>query len=459
MRAFALRHPCLTLVLAALVVQGAASAVIISKFGRLDAFAFRSIDSEEFYALAQNLVEHGVFSQDRDGAANDLTPDTWRTPGFPAFLAAAMMLVGQSPIALIIVQQLLAVFTIPLVFLAVGKHMSAGRAMFVATVFLCDLYRVYDTFWLLSTPLFTTSLVLLWIAWNKLAETRQLHWVPVVGVAIGLAILIRPLALPLPFCLVFCLYWLIRVQQRMRPWLIVAVFVVSSLLFPALWMARNYHSAGRFALTHQSGIVLAYFKATEVELWRTGRSRDRYIETSLDPDKADKPHVVWDSIDDALQRRFSNLSESTRKTLVWSNLAQGNKTPVDSFAVSDALTDIGLSFMTASPICTVAVAAIGVGEILTFPLTLAIKPPNEVAPHPLRHGTMGAIYLILTLAVLWRLIRGKICWTSAMFPLAAVLALLLTSTPQIDPRFRIPMLPMLLFVAFLPRFNRPMDKT
>ena len=52
------------------------------------------------------------------------------------------------------------------------------------------------------------------------------------------------------------------------------------------WMTRNRIAAGHFALSDQSGVVVAYFKATEVVLWREGRTGDRYLETSLDPAKA-----------------------------------------------------------------------------------------------------------------------------------------------------------------------------
>jgi hypothetical protein len=36
------------------------------------------------------------------------------------------------------------------------------------------------------------------------------------------------------------------------------------------------------------------------------------------------------------------------------------------------------------------------------------------------------------------------------FPVASALALLAAATPQVDPRFRVPMIPMLLLLAFLP---------
>jgi hypothetical protein len=38
-----------------------------------------------------------------------------------------------------------------------------------------------------------------------------------------------------------------------------------------------------------------------------------------------------------------------------------------------------------------------------------------------------------------------------MFPLVVTGAMLLVAAPQIDPRFRVPLIPLLLFVALAPR--------
>lgn len=215
-------------------------------------------------------------------------------------------------------------------------------------------------------------------------------------------------------------------------------------------MTRNHSLAGHFALSHQGGVVLAYFKATEVVLWRDGRTADRYLETALDPAKAGLPHAVWEEIDARLRSRFPSLPEDERAALQWRNLAQGNKTTTDSFAVSQALSEIGRSFLLASPVTTAMCYLVRCGSILTFPLNLALKPPAGVEVDRLVSAMKGVVYLLLCLGVLARILRGRLTFEQVYFPLACVLALLLATTPQIDPRFRVPMIPLLLVVALLP---------
>lgn len=216
-------------------------------------------------------------------------------------------------------------------------------------------------------------------------------------------------------------------------------------------MARNNRVAGHFALSHQSGIVLAYFKASEVMLWRLGRTAHRYGETSLHPDDADKPHAVWNDIDTRLRNRFAHLDAEQLNQLQWPALAQGNMTDVDSFELSGALRSIGFEMLLADPLSTLGCCLTRCVSILVFPLNFIFSPAAEPHnPNPARSLALGVVYLALLVAVLRNLLRGGLSLGHIYFPLAVTIALLLASTPQLDPRFRVPMIPMLLFVALLP---------
>ena len=87
---------------------------------------------------------------------------------------------------------------------------------------------------------------------------------------------------------------------------------------------------------------------------------------------------------------------------------------------------------------------------LTFPLELILKSHTGIEPNPLKNTVAGIIYLLLTFAVVVRLLRPPITTPAVWFPIMVTLALLLAVTPQLDPRFRVPMIPLLLFLALLP---------
>lgn len=446
----------LVLLVGSVLVHTITIAWVQTRLGRIDALAFNSLDSGEYYSLARNILYHGTFSQDE---AVPFTPDTWRTPGYPLYLAGVILLVGDSPTALILVHHLTCIASVLLFFWIAARHMSPGRAAMAAALVLLEPYHVYYANWLLSTSMLTLLLLFTWWAWECAWETASRWHFIFPGLMGGFLVLAWPGAILIPLFLVAGYFFLIRkkvftvpnhhIAQASGATIGLLMVVVGILIPPVVWMARNKSLAGHFALSHQSGIVLAYFKATEVELWRQGRTEDRYVETSLNPASRGAPRTVWDRIDAKLCERLvgdpGNCGE-----LRWYNLAQGNKTTLDSFTISSTLSAIGREMLLASPISSISCGLVRVVENLAFPLGLAIKPAREVPTNRGRSFLLGTVYAGLALgagAGVWRMRKNP---SVIYFPLVCIIALALTTSPQIDPRFRVPLIPFLVFLAFVP---------
>ncbi|MFQ5590130.1 MAG: glycosyltransferase family 39 protein [Phycisphaerae bacterium] len=440
----------------AVAVHACALGAVHLRVGGVDGYAFSSLDGKEYYAIARNLVDQGVFSQD---SAAPYKPDTWRTPGYPVFLALAMLSVGKSPGALVAAQQLLAVINVLLFFLTTSKLLGNRWGTVASLLFLFEPYHLYYSTWLLSTTLFVTALLASWYSWQRAVERWQAAWLMCLGASCSMLVLIRPVGALVPVVAALGVVWLTlrarghtpngSVQRRGKTGLV--LFMITLLTPWGAWAVRNKITAGHFALSHQSGVVLAYFKATEVLLWKQGRSADRYLETSLDPARADYPHTVWEDIDERLRARMSHLPNGQPARLGWRNLAQGNKTTLDSFAVSEALGRIGWGYLADMPFITAACCLARCGSILTFPLTLALRPPAGLEARRAAWLAMSLPYVLLSLAALVTLIRSWPTYGIMYFPLGCTVALLLASTPQLDPRFRVPLIPMLIFIALRPR--------
>lgn len=439
----------LTVLIAAALVHAAALAAVRIRTGAFDTFAFSSLDASEYYTIAANLVDHAAFSQD---AVPPFRPDTWRTPGYSFLLAGWLLLVGKSPTALLMMQQLLGVLSTGLLYLVAAARLTPRRAAIVTTLFLLEPYRLYYSTWLMSTTLQTALILGIWLAYEHGRRPILL------GVLCGALVLTWPGAILIPFAILALLLPLpgrkragVRVGETdAQPrWKVPSQFALASLAVISTWMLRNYLVAGAFALSHQSGIVLAYFKAAEVSLWNEGRTVDRYLETSLDPRHDQTPHVVWDAIDRELRPEFSAGDE-----LNWRNLAQGNRTELDSFQLSAVLTRQAAKMFLENPLGTMSCGVTRMGQILSFPLDLALAPPSGVTVNRPRSAMIGGAYLVLGVLVLIRLVRFRTSLIGAAFPLICTAALLILATPQTDPRFRVPMIPMLLMLALWPTVTK-----
>lgn len=448
------KHPLLALPLISIVAGAGVLAFAEHRTGRIDGYAFASRDSHQYYRLAENLAQHGTFSL--SGAA-PYEPDTWRTPGYPLFLSMYLLQHSNFSADLIVWQHLLNLVNAMLLAFIARKYMSERRALLVGLLFVIEPYHHWYALWLMPTTLFVTLLLVTWHVWYRALDTQRRRWFVLLGVVVGFTILVRPLSVLLPVVILAGLGIEALRRRGSRKTLLQGAAITLALIVgvSGAWMARNKRVAGHFALSHQSGIVLAYFKATEVMLWRLGRTADRYAETSLHPDDADKPHPVWNDIDTRLRNHFAHVEAEQLNQLQWSALAEGNKTDLDSFELSAALRSIGLDMLLADPLSTLGCCFSRCVSILVFPLNFILQPAAEPHnPNPVRTLALGVAYLALLVAVLRNLLRGGLPLGHIYFPLAATIALLLASAPQLDPRFRVPMIPMLLFVALLPGGRR-----
>lgn len=461
-------------------------AAVAVRSGRIDGYAFASLDCGEYHQIARNVAWHGTFSQSPE---EPLVPDTWRTPGYPLLLAGWMRLLGDSPMGFIIAQQALGVLNGALFFAIAGAWMSRRRALGATLLFLIEPYRLYYSLWLMSTSWFTTLLLGTWYCTQNAAKTRRIGWVAAAGICSGLLVLVWPLGVLVPAVIAIHLTLSLGSSWRLSSLELsasnesggqlrhgnhqprvdscsiasigasVAVFLASFGVTLAPWLIRNRMVGGSFSLSHQSGIVLAYFKGTEVSLWREGRTDDRYLETSLDPAKADLPHRHWDGIDRRLRQAMFGDPNAHQDRVHWKNLAQGNKSGLDSFVLSKELGRIGWADLTAAPLQTAACYASRIVENLTFPLSLAMKTYSGVlVSSRLRQAILGGAYALACAAVLIRFVRGRWSWRAVVLPCLLCAALLVVAAPQVDPRFRVPVMPMLILLAWLPveaRRNMP----
>jgi 4-amino-4-deoxy-L-arabinose transferase-like glycosyltransferase len=196
-------------------------------------------DSVEYVSYAYNLVDKGVFSSARPDAVSS-PPDSYRGPGYPAFLAVAIAMSGKS-LAWIgwirLAQALLGALTAVLTTVFARRMLPTGAAV------ACGLLTAFWPHLITSGAFLLTEtlagfLLLLALTVSDRAVRAPSNWRLVAsGLLWGAAYLVNPVFLLVPLLFV---PWLLRRGTRQ----FCTVFLLASLLLPAAWSVRNASIAG-----------------------------------------------------------------------------------------------------------------------------------------------------------------------------------------------------------------------
>src|SRR3989344_3594194 len=227
-------------------------------------------DSKGYILLAQNLLEHHVFSLSEPSYA----PESFRSPGYPVFLAGLFALFGVSLMALFVHALIMSLAPILLYLLTRPHH---ERAAFLgAIVFAFEPVRMFLSSSFLSDALFTVLFLASLIALEKGRESASWRWFGASGLLLGMMILVRPIAIFLP--LVYGAYIFIRV--RPLPTAVLRATVVAGLslvvIFP--WIYRNHVVFGSWNVSSVGAANLVLYNAPEFLKWKPDPSAQAILD-------------------------------------------------------------------------------------------------------------------------------------------------------------------------------------
>jgi len=502
-------HTVALLTLAALALQFAAMAAVARLRGSPVAYAFQSPDAAEYVALARGIARQARFVPLDPSGHPTGPPDTWRVPGYPFFLAVVIFCIGDDPLVLLFAQQFLAALTVPILYRILKRFASSRLSLAAAILFMLDPFRLYYSQWLLAETLFLFVMLTALLAYVR---ARERSFPPAdtiaLGILAGALVLVRPIGMFLPVLVILgALHGRfvrptgavfgnkvmpsvegrascppgncdarLPLQTHSRPgqpadgpghrWLpaVLCFIAAATVVFP--WLARNHAVAGRYSLSHQSGASFAYHKVADVVLWSQGRHAERFSAAALDEVRG----AMDDRLRDKWRERFGPLADRQRETLSWRNLNFGRHDGIDPFVASSLLWEVGWEQLAGRKADLVACFAVqGVG-MLIFPLNLVLDPPAGKGSAPLAiigggestvgraaAVSIGLAYAALVMIALVRLAVAAIRRRppGALFVLWPMLFLFLPALPFEDPRFRLPLVPLLLVLAV----SRPCPKT
>ena len=192
-------------------------------------------DAAQYLRIAINLLQHHTYSS-ADPASVSIWPDSYRTPGYPAFLAALLWLTGGSIVrtyaSVLLLQALMVATTVSLAFSLGRFFLRFGYALGAALLLALWPMSVVQSSYLLTESLFGLLLMLaLWLecrAWR----TASLVTHATAGLAFGVAALVNPVIVLFPL--------LLAVVMLVRREMAQALLFLAFALMPTIsWQVRN----------------------------------------------------------------------------------------------------------------------------------------------------------------------------------------------------------------------------
>ena len=220
-------------------------------------------DSPLYLVLAQNLGALGWFS----ASSEAFTPEVFRTPGYPAFLALFKTLGLDSAYWPIAVQHLLYLITVGIFFFSIRQLLDASMARAMTLFLLIEPGGLaYPSCFLSDTPallLISASVMSL----GFFLRHRHVQSLLVCGLLLGLAILVRPGVMYLPVVFAFVIWLahgpnLLSIVRGITP-ILICVLVISP------WLIRNQTHFGVPYVSAQTSNMFANYHVPLV--WESAR--------------------------------------------------------------------------------------------------------------------------------------------------------------------------------------------
>ena len=244
-------------------------------------------DAGQYYVYAWNLVHHGVFSLSPAGSQT-ITPDNYRDPGYPFFLALWIKTLGANQTsyeAMLLCQALLGALTVGINMLISRQWLSISWTTAAGLLMAIWPHGIAINGFLLTETLsgFLCSLGLLF--WARACGTQRHGPALASGLFFGMAALTN--AVLQPFGMLLAAFIALRAPSLRK---ICLTLALASAILPAAWTLRNAHippadihfsSKGRALQNLVQGSWPDYHSAWRASKFGDDRTREKAT-TTLD---------------------------------------------------------------------------------------------------------------------------------------------------------------------------------
>lgn len=262
------KRPLLSFLLIALVLR----LIVFVNFASAPGL-FQSPDSDGYLKLAQTLKDHGSFSYRYPTEQYE----TFRTPGYPAYIAFWFYLFGEHEWIVVLSQIVLGLLTIYVTGRFGRECFNSYTGNIAALILAISPIQIYHNNLLLTETLATFLIVIaFYLAWRA-AKDFCWRFALLSGLLLGYSVLVRPFGMLLyPILLLF---FLLALWRNWRYLILIALMWIIGYAVPVEgWKYRNYVQVGQSVLTTIGGYNLLESRAAFVESLRTGKSVEQTVQ-------------------------------------------------------------------------------------------------------------------------------------------------------------------------------------
>jgi 4-amino-4-deoxy-L-arabinose transferase-like glycosyltransferase len=239
-------------------------------------------DAAGYETLAENILHYHTFAGAYDTAS--LKPDayltqpanliynfdSYREPGYPAFLAVVYFIAGIKPFVAIFLQILLNIFSVALIYrIALLLFNNRNIAVVSGLLFAIDIHSIFVANILYSDTLCIFLFLLSLYYFLSGIEKKSFRSFLVSAVFMGLACLTRPVALLYPFVLIFLLLVFKRDSGK-RLIKAMVFFMIITYGLAGIWVVRNHSTYGKWQLSTMSGYNQMMYNVAFAESRKSG---------------------------------------------------------------------------------------------------------------------------------------------------------------------------------------------
>ncbi len=226
---------------------------------------FSEGDAHEYYVLG-----HVLHDTDRFSLTATSSPEYFRTPAYPFFIAVLLGIFGND-LAIPFAQIILVALSALCIFAIGARFFSRGLGVVVAALYVIDPMTITQSSRTTTETLFV--FVLLGAVFVLIREELTSRKILLGGALLGVLALVRPIGLPvIPLFLLWILFMYRKQRKMLLQQSLLLLFGVAIVMMP--WAYRNYMYAHHFSLSSITAYNMLFYNVLEFEHQRTGISKD-----------------------------------------------------------------------------------------------------------------------------------------------------------------------------------------